>query len=190
MPTDDHPPLVVTMGVSGSGKTTVGAALAQRLRVPFADADDFHPPENIATMSAGTPLDDDDREPWLRAVAAWLGAHRESGGVASCSALKRSYRDLLRERAAHVVFVHLEGEREVLAARVAGRPGHFMPAALVDSQLATLEHLGADEAGIDLDISTPVDELVEQAVRFIEWDGGTRPDRRPGRAAAGTRHRC
>src|SRR6476661_962116 len=90
--TMDHPapPLVVMMGVSGSGKTTVGAALAQRLRVPFADADDFHPPENIAKMAAGIPLDDSDREPWLQTIAAWLGEHAATGGVASCSALKRA----------------------------------------------------------------------------------------------------
>src|SRR5580765_1965105 len=118
------PPLVVMMGVSGSGKTTVGAALAQRLRVPFADADDFHPEANIAKMSAGIPLDDVDRGPWLDAIAAWLADHAATGGVASCSALKRVYRDVLSAAAPHAVYLHLHGDRDVLAARVAGRPGH------------------------------------------------------------------
>lgn len=173
MPTADHPPLVVMMGVSGSGKTTVGAALAQRLRVPFADADDFHPPENIAKMSAGVPLTDDDREPWLRTIAAWLHAHTAGGGVVSCSALKRSYRDLLRSDAAHAVFLHLHGDRDTLAARVAGRPGHFMPAALIDSQFRTLEPLQADEEGAALDVSDPVDDLVEQSLQFLATKGGS-----------------
>ena len=101
-------PLLVVMGVSGSGKRTVGAALAQRLRVPFADADDFHGEANIAKMSAGIPLDDDDRLPWLRSIGAWLAEHAATGGVMSCSALKRSYRDILRRRRRrHAIFVHL-----------------------------------------------------------------------------------
>ncbi|WP_392544941.1 gluconokinase [Oryzobacter telluris] len=173
MPTSDHPPLVVMMGVSGSGKTTVGAALAQRLRVPFADADDFHPPENIAKMSAGVPLTDDDREPWLRTIAAWLHEHRAVGGVVSCSALKRSYRDLLRGQATQTVFIHLHGDRDVLAERVAGRPGHFMPAALIDSQFATLEPLEADERGQALDVASPVDDLVEQSLQILATKGGS-----------------
>ncbi|HMM93959.1 gluconokinase [Phycicoccus sp.] len=173
MPTAAHPPLVVMMGVSGSGKTTVGAALAQRLRVPFADADDFHPPENITKMSAGVPLTDEDREPWLATIAAWLDAHRDGGGVVSCSALKRSYRDVLRGGADAAVFLHLHGDRGVLAARVAGRPGHFMPAALVDSQFATLEPLGADERGAALDVSAPVDGLVEQSLQLLATQDGS-----------------
>jgi gluconokinase len=161
------PPLVVMMGVSGSGKTTVGAALAQRLRVPFADADDFHPEANIAKMSAGIPLDDDDRAPWLRAIAQWLVEHAATGGVASCSALKRAYRDVLSGAAHRAVYVHLHGDREVLAARVAGRPGHFMPAALVDSQFATLEELEPDERGAVLDVSLPVDRLVDESLAIL-----------------------
>jgi gluconokinase len=165
----DHPapPLVVMMGVSGSGKTTVGAALAQRLRVPFADADDFHPEANIAKMSAGVPLDDDDRAPWLRAIADWLVEHASSGGVASCSALKRSYRDVLTQAAPHAVYLHLHGDRDVLAARVAGRPGHFMPAALIDSQFATLEGLQPDELGAVLDVAKPVDTLVDDSLAIL-----------------------
>lgn len=164
---DQHPPLVVVMGVSGSGKTTVGAALAQRLGVPFADADDFHPPENIAKMSAGIPLDDLDRRPWLETIAAWLAHHARTGGVASCSALKRSYRDILRSTAPEVTFLHLHGERDVVAARVAGRPGHFMPAALVDSQFATLEPLQPGEHGVVIDLDQSIDALVEQSVESL-----------------------
>jgi gluconokinase len=161
------PPLVVMMGVSGSGKTTVGAALAQRLRVPFADADDFHPEANIAKMSAGIPLDDGDRAPWLQAIADWLVEHSPTGGVASCSALKRSYRDVLTRAAPHAVYIHLHGDRDVLAARVAGRPGHFMPAALIDSQFATLEVLQPDEIGAALDVAQPVDTLVDESVQIL-----------------------
>ncbi len=167
MTTVTRPPLVVAMGVSGSGKTTVGAALAERLQVPFADADDFHPPQNIAKMAAGIPLDDADRGPWLQTIAAWLGEHADTGGVASCSALKRSYRDILTSVAPHAVFVHLHGDRDVLAARVAGRPGHFMPSALIDSQLDTLEPLQPDESGVVLDVRDPPQELVSQAVSWL-----------------------
>lgn len=155
--------LLVVMGVSGSGKSTVGAALAQRLRVPFADADDFHPQANIDKMSAGIPLDDHDRGPWLDAIGEWLAAHPD-GGVMSCSALKRSYRDRLRHHAHGVEFVHLAGTPEVLARRMAGRPGHFMPASLLRSQLATLEPLQPDERGVTLDIDQGVDDLVQQYV--------------------------
>ena len=153
-----HPPLLVVTGVSGSGKTTVGTALAARLRVPFADADDFHPPGNVAKMSAGTPLDDTDRAPWLRAIGAWLAGH-PGGGVVACSALKRRYRDVLR--APGVGFLQLTGDIEVVRRRVAARPGHFMPAALVDSQFADLEPLAPDEHGITLDLDQDVDRLVE-----------------------------
>ena len=159
--------LVTVMGVSGSGKTTVGAALAQRLRVPFVDADDLHPPANVAKMSAGIPLDDADRLPWLRTVGAWLAERAASGGVTSCSALRRSYRDVLREVAPEQVFVHLAGDLEVIARRVAGRLGHFMPAALVDSQFATLEPLDPDERGVTLDVDQPIDALVAACVAAL-----------------------
>ena len=162
------PPLVVVMGVSGSGKTTIGAALAQRLRVPFADADDFHPQANVDKMSAGIPLTDDDREPWLATIATWLAEHAGSGGVASCSALKRSYRQILAAAAPQVFFVHLHGDPEVIAARVAGRPGHFMPAALVESQFATLEPLEPGERGAVLDVDQPVDDLVTQSLTLLD----------------------
>ena len=157
-------PLVVVMGVSGSGKSTVGAALAQRLRVPFADADDFHPPANIAKMTAGHPLDDDDRRPWLEAVGTWLAEHDAGGGVMTCSALKRSYRDQLRRHAARIVVLHLDGSREVIGRRQASRPGHFMPATLLDSQFDTLEPLAPDERGIVVDVDQSVDAIVQTYV--------------------------
>lgn len=167
MTIDPRPPLVVVMGVSGSGKSTVGAALAQRLRVPFADADDLHPAQNLAKMAAGIPLDDADRGPWLRLVAGWLHDHAATGGVASCSALKRAYRDILTSGAPHTVFVHLHGDRDLLTQRVSGRPGHFMPAALIGSQLDTLEPLQPDESGTVLDLRDPPQELVSQAVSWL-----------------------
>jgi gluconokinase len=156
--------LLVVMGVSGSGKSTVGAALAQRLRVPFEDGDDLHPPANIAKMSAGEALDDHDRHPWLEAIGEWLAAHEATGGVVSCSALKRKYRDQLRRHVRHLEFVHLEGTREVIAARQATRPGHFMPASLLTSQFATLEPLAPDEAGVVIDVAQPVDTIVQAYV--------------------------
>lgn len=154
---------VVVMGVSGSGKSTVGAALAQRMRVPFADADDFHPAANIAKMSAGHALDDDDRFPWLESIGEWLAEHHD-GGVMSCSALKHEYRDQLRRHCADVVFLFLSGSAEVIRRRQASRPGHFMPAALLDSQFATLEPLGPDEAGIAIDVDQSIDAIVDEYV--------------------------
>ncbi|HJT93297.1 MAG TPA: gluconokinase [Mycobacterium sp.] len=154
---------IVVMGVSGSGKSTVGAALAQRLRVPFGDADDFHPPANIAKMTAGEPLDDDDRYPWLDAIGEWLADHHD-GGVMSCSALKRKYRDQLRRHWADIEFVHLSGTPEVIGKRQASRPGHFMPASLLQSQFATLEPLESDERGITIDVDQNIDSIVDAYV--------------------------
>ncbi|OAN41787.1 gluconokinase [Mycolicibacterium iranicum] len=154
------PSPIVVMGVSGSGKSTVGAALAQRLRVPFADADDFHPPENIAKMTAGHPLDDTDRYPWLEAIGAWLAQHPD-GGVMSCSALKRVYRDQLRQHCADIEFLHLSGSPETIGRRQASRPGHFMPAALLASQFETLETLEPDEQGVAIDVDQSIDSIVD-----------------------------
>jgi gluconokinase len=154
------------MGVSGSGKSTVGAALAQRLGVPFADADAFHPEANIAKMTAGTPLTDDDRYPWLDAVGQWLADHN-TGGVMSCSALKRRYRDRLRWYCPRIEFLHLTGSPELIGRRQAGRPGHFMPSALVQSQFDTLEPLAPDEHGIALDVGSSVDSIVERFVTYL-----------------------
>ena len=155
---------IVVMGVSGSGKSTVGAALAQRLRVPFADADDFHPPANIAKMTAGQALDDDDRYPWLEAIGQWLAQHVGDGGVMSCSALRRKYRDQLRRHCPDVEFLHLAGTPEVIGKRQASRPGHFMPASLLASQFATLEPLAPDERGVTIDVDQNIDSIVDDYV--------------------------
>ena len=154
---------IVVMGVSGSGKSTVGAALAQRLRVPFGDADDFHPAANVAKMTAGQPLDDDDRYPWLETIGQWLVDHRD-GGVMSCSALKRKYRDQLRRHCPEVRFLHLSGTPDVIGRRQASRPGHFMPATLLNSQFETLEPLDSDEAGIVIDVDQNIDAIIDAYV--------------------------
>jgi gluconokinase len=154
--------LVVVMGVTGSGKTTVGTALAERLGVPFADADDFHSPANVAKMRGGVPLEDSDRLPWLRTIGEWLAEHAGAGAIVTCSALKRVYRDVLREAAPEIVFLHLDGDKEVARQRVASRAGHFMPASLVDSQFAALEPLTPDEQGIVVDFALPVREIVDE----------------------------
>lgn len=159
---------IVVMGVSGSGKSTVGAALAQRLRVPFADADDFHPPANIAKMSAGEALNDDDRHPWLEAIGEWLAARGADGGVMSCSALKRTYRDQLRGHCARIDFLHLSGTPEVISKRQASRPGHFMPASLLKSQFDTLEPLESDEHGIAINVDQSIDAIVETYVAAMD----------------------
>jgi gluconokinase len=154
---------IVVMGVSGSGKSTVGAALAQRLRVPFGDGDDFHPQANIDKMTAGHPLNDDDRRPWLDSIGEWLAQHGD-GAVMSCSALKRTYRDQLRRHCPRVQFLHLVGTPEVIGRRQATRPGHFMPASLLASQFETLEPLGADEAGIAIDVDQNIDAIIDSYV--------------------------
>jgi carbohydrate kinase (thermoresistant glucokinase family) len=159
-------PHVVVMGVSGCGKSTVGALLAGTLGVPFADADDLHPPRNIAKMSAGQPLTDDDRRPWLARVGAEL-AGASGGMVVACSALRRRYRDAIREAAPGTVFVHLDAPRGRLAERMAARLDHFMPASLLDSQLATLEPLESDERGFSLDGTPPPTELARRAAAAV-----------------------
>ncbi|MEE1621805.1 gluconokinase [Zafaria sp. Z1313] len=160
---------VVVMGVSGCGKSTAGALLAGHLGGAFNDGDALHPPANIAKMSAGTPLDDADREPWLRQIGQVLGEAAAAGEtlVIGCSALKRSYRDLIRDAAPDTVFVHLHGDRALLEQRLQSRPGHFMPPSLLDSQLETLEPLGADEAGAVFDISESAAELARAAHRWL-----------------------
>jgi gluconokinase len=161
-----HPQRWVVMGVSGCGKSTVGAALAARLDVRFIEGDAFHPPDNVAKMSAGLPLDDQDRAGWLQALAAEIGRARAQGVglVLSCSALKRRYRDLLRQADPDLRFAHLQGPRALIAGRMAARSGHYMPPALLDSQLRDLEALQDDEAGLLLDITQAPQALVDHIV--------------------------
>ena len=137
---------IVVMGVSGCGKSTVGRLLADNLGLDYLEGDDLHPPENVARMAAGVALTDADRQDWLQALAQRLADARANGRglVLSCSSLKRSYRDILRMGSPDVHFVHLHGARDLLAARMTARPGHYMPPSLLDSQLATLELPGAD----------------------------------------------
>jgi gluconokinase len=152
---------VVVMGVTGSGKSTVGHALAQRLGLAFADGDAFHSPANIEKMTRGIPLDDADRAQWLATIAEWLRAHRGTGAVVACSALRRRYRDILRTGAPQAVFLHLVGPPEEVAARVAGRTAHFMPTSLVESQIRTLEPLEPDERGVVIAFDDAIDDIVD-----------------------------
>ncbi|MFE7742685.1 gluconokinase [Nocardia sp. NPDC057455] len=156
------------MGVSGSGKTTVGVRLADVLGVEYAEGDDFHPSANVAKMAAGTPLDDADRAPWLDALAAWMAERSGRGAVVTCSALKRIYRHRLRASAPDAFFLHLNVPRTELERRVAGRRGHFMPPILLDSQLATLEPLDSGENGSTVDAARPPEEVVRQAVAALD----------------------
>jgi carbohydrate kinase (thermoresistant glucokinase family) len=162
-------PRVVVMGVSGCGKSTVGRALAARLALHFVEGDELHPAENVARMAAGIPLTDTDRHGWLQEVAGQLAnATSEARGVVvACSALKRSYRNLLREIAPDVRFVHLHGAEPLLAQRLALRKGHYMPASLLQSQLDTLEPPQADEQALVLDIGADADELAAQAQAWL-----------------------
>ncbi|MEV8402318.1 gluconokinase [Streptomyces niveus] len=174
------PHVVVVMGVAGTGKTTVGPLLAAALGVPYAEGDDFHPPANIAKMSAGTPLDDDDRWPWLDAIGRWAHGRAGLGGVVSSSALKRAYRDRLRAAAPDAVFLHLTGERALIERRMADRKGHFMPTALLDSQFATLQPLGDDEAGVTVDVAGTPEEIAERGVAALgELDRPHEPESEP-----------
>jgi gluconokinase len=171
---------IVVMGVSASGKSVVGIEIARRPHLPFVDADDLHPAENVAKMSQGIPLTGADRMPWLDLVGDRLalrstggevpdsGAAAASGVVVACSALKRSYRDRLRARAPHTVFVHLTGDPELLSARALARTGHFMPPALLASQLATLEPLETDEPGVVVDVAEDVATVAERAVEWVQ----------------------
>jgi carbohydrate kinase (thermoresistant glucokinase family) len=157
---------IVVMGVSGSGKSTLGQALAAALGWPFVEGDSLHPPANIAKMAAGTPLNDADRQPFLENVARAIVA-RPEGVVVSCSALKRVYRDLIRSIAGDVTFVLPTLTREQLQARMEQRSNHFMPAALLESQLRTLEMPGADEDAIQVEGQLPVDEQVKKVVGSV-----------------------
>nr|WSY55144.1 gluconokinase [Streptomyces sp. NBC_00886] len=163
------PTVVVVMGVSGSGKSTVGRQLAQRLMVPFLEADDVHPAANRAKMAAGRPLDDEDRRPWLLSIAEWIREATDAGQgvVVACSALRHEYRDLFRRAGAGAWFLYLALDRATAHRRVAGRVDHFMPGRLVDSQYATLEPLRSDEPGLTVDAVADPQTIVDQAVRAV-----------------------
>lgn len=165
-----RPSILVVMGVSGSGKTTVGRLLAETLQWEFGDADSFHPPANVAKMKAGIPLTDEDRWPWLRAIAAWIDKQRSAGacGVVGCSALKRRYRDILIGERKDVRLVYLKGSEELIAHRMAARHGHFMPPSLLASQFAALEEPGPDERPLTVSIEPPPPEIVAQILSLLE----------------------
>jgi carbohydrate kinase (thermoresistant glucokinase family) len=154
------------MGVSGSGKSTVAGALAGRLGWALAEGDDFHSPENVAKMHAGTPLTDADRLPWLKSIAAWIETRLKASqsGIITCSALKRAYRDLLTGGHPEVQFVYLKGSPAVMAEHLAGRHGHFMPASLLASQFDTLEEPGRDEPVLTVEVDQPVEAIVAEIV--------------------------
>lgn len=162
-----RPPVLVIMGVSGCGKSTVSGMLAGILAWDLEEGDDLHPAANVAKMASGQALTDDDRWPWLDAVAQWIDAHIESGapGIVTCSALKRVYRDRLRRPG--VAFVHLDGPREIIAQRLNRRIDHFMPGSLLDSQFATLEPLEPDENGMVVNLGpSPREEVDEILTRM------------------------
>jgi carbohydrate kinase (thermoresistant glucokinase family) len=170
---EDAPPaapaVIIVMGVSGSGKTTVGTLLAQRLRWKFEDADQFHPPSNIDKMRRGIPLTDEDRWPWLNAIAAWIGEACRSGkyGVIACSALKRCYRDVLIGDRANVRLVYLKGSEALIASRIAARHAHFMPRSLLHSQFEALEEPTADESPVVVSIEPEPSEIVARIVSAL-----------------------
>ena len=165
---------IVVMGVSGSGKTSAAREITRQLGWEYIEGDDLHPAANVAKMAAGHPLDDEDRWPWLRRIAEVIGEHEAAGTsiVVTCSALKRVYRDLLREGHPSVWFAHVDVPREVLAQRLAARQGHYMPPSLLASQLATLEPLGADEPGDVIAGNGPLDQTVAELLSDLRRERG------------------
>jgi gluconokinase len=161
------------MGVSGSGKTTIARGVAERLGWEVVEGDGFHPPANVAKMSAGIPLQDEDRWPWLAAIAARIDALRAAGrsAVVACSALKRSYRAVLIGERKDVVLVYLQGTQALIAARLAARKGHFMPPGLLDSQFAALEEPGRDENPITVSVAPKPEEIVTEAIAGLRQRG-------------------
>lgn len=160
------PAVVVVMGVASSGKTSLGERLAGQLGWPFRDADSFHPPENVAKMAGGTPLNDEDRKPWLTAIAAWIDDLRASGGngIVTCSALKRAYRRVIIGDRPDVALVYLKGSRALIGARMAQRQHHFMPPALLDSQFAALEEPGEDEGPLVVSVESSKEAIVSDVM--------------------------
>jgi gluconokinase len=171
---------VVVMGVSGSGKSTVAAGLVERLGWDFAEGDEFHPAENVAKMSAGIPLTDEDRWPWLRSLAAWIGEHEAAGKncIVTCSALKHSYRELLCDGHPSVWYAHVTADAELIRDRMEHRSGHYMPVSLLESQLALLEELGDDEPGVRISGAGSPDSVVEDVLSALRGERGLSiPDR-------------
>jgi gluconokinase len=168
------PHAIVVMGVAGSGKTTVGKALAERLGFAFRDGDEFHPAQNVEKMRAGIPLDDSDRAPWLKAIAAWIDEMRAARrhGIVACSALKRAYREVLIGERSDVRLVYLKGSQELIAGRMAARRGHFMPASLLASQFATLEEPRDEEDAIVVSIAPEPPEIIEAIVANLRGRSG------------------
>ncbi|AYY15201.1 gluconokinase [Actinobacteria bacterium YIM 96077] len=158
------------MGVSGVGKTTVAKRLAQRLAWPYAEGDDFHPEENVEKMANGTPLTDDDRWPWLRLINEWLSAQAGDGWntIVACSALRRAYRDVLREADGRVHFAYLSGQQELVDERIGLRDAHFMPPSLLSSQYEALEPLEPDEDGIEVDAARAPDEIAGDVIEGLQ----------------------
>jgi gluconokinase len=167
---------VVVIGVSGSGKSTVAAGLVQRLGWDFAEGDEFHPPENVEKMRAGIPLTDDDRWPWLRRLADWMGEHERAGTdcIVTCSALKRSYRDLLCDGHPSVWFAHVTADPDLIRDRMSSRTGHYMPVSLLDSQLALLEPLADDEPGVRVSGAGESDAVVDDVLAALSRERGIR----------------
>ncbi|MCD2106311.1 MULTISPECIES: gluconokinase [Rhodococcus] len=161
-------PVLVLMGVSGSGKSTVGGMLAGAMGWDLQEGDDLHPQANIDKMATGHPLNDEDRWPWLDKIAVWIKGHTDAGqpGIVTCSALKRSYRDVLRGE--HVVFVHLAGSRDQIGQRLTARLDHYMPASLLDSQISTLEAVDPDEQAIVVDVGGSPAKIAEEILRRVE----------------------
>ncbi|HEY6223544.1 MAG TPA: gluconokinase [Gemmatimonadales bacterium] len=161
---------ICVMGVSGAGKTVVGSLLADALAVGFLEGDALHPPENVQRMAQGIPLTDDDRRPWLAAIAARIADARrtKAGLVVACSALKRLYRDVLRGADGELIFVHLTGNAALIRRRLAQRVGHYMPATMLDSQLATLEIPGTDEHALTCDVADAPEAIVTRIVRRLD----------------------
>lgn len=160
--------LIVVMGTTGCGKSTVGAALAELLGASYFEGDDYHSPQNKSKMAAGTPLTDEDRWPWLQALSVAMGQNSHSKVVASCSSLKRAYRDFITKNANEpVLFVHLYGSKEVLASRLSERQNHFMNTGLLDSQLDTLEKPESDEFSLSIDIDASVSDIVDDIAQTI-----------------------
>lgn len=177
---EDHsvlPTFILVMGVSGSGKTTVSQGISARLDGSFIEADDFHSQDNITLMSSGQALQDVHRWPWLKAISCAASRLAEQGGakpvVIACSALRRAYRDKLRDALGSIWIIHLDGTQDVIHRRISARGGHFMPAELLASQFATLEHLEPDEDGIVISVKEPIAEIIEDACAHL---CGKRPD--------------